>query len=230
MAFPVSVSLTCWTCAVLRAPWGCVQEQPRSLAGLTATAVGAPCVSHGDTGSIKGASGQLRPCGCACHGVCPACSAGSPGDGAGKSKVVKFLQAKFFLCSPLGILFAKAGTRSLAPLALHGDIHESLFLGPAPLRGHPAQDIRVSSARHSRFPLHSPEPSPPARVPAAGDPWTPVGVDGLLQVPGADTHQHTRQTHLQSCFTFTPFMFALLIGNSWKAMLQFLQQHSQQVK
>lgn len=39
MAFPVSVSLTCRSRAV---PRGCMWEQPRSLAGPTATAMGAP--------------------------------------------------------------------------------------------------------------------------------------------------------------------------------------------
>lgn len=99
-----------------------------------------------------------------------------------------------------------------------------------PHGGHPAQDIRVSSARQNCCPLRSPKSSPPPWVPAAGQPRTLRGVNGLLQAPGADTHQHTQQTQLQPSFTFTPFLFTSLIGNSWKATPHFLQQHSQRIK
>lgn len=59
MVLPISVSFTSQSRVTLHAPQGCVQEQPRSLARLTAIAVGAPSpvgtpAAHG--GPVAGCS------------------------------------------------------------------------------------------------------------------------------------------------------------------------------
>lgn len=107
----------------------------------------------------------------------------------GKSKVVRYLQAKFSLCSLLGILFQKAGIQNLAALALPRDICGSVFWTPVPRR--------VSCPGHQGE-LCKAQPSPFAQ-PRALSPCK----DASQQVPGPDTHRHTRQTQLQPCFTFT---------------------------
>ena len=176
MAFPIFISLTCQSCAIPHAPRSCVQEQPCSLAGLTATAVGAPSPT-GTPAALRGASGRLQPCGCVCHGVCPACGAGSPGDAelcAGKRKVVKLLQAKFSLCSPLVVLFAKAGIQSLASLALHEDIHGSVFLGRAPRRTScPGRQGELCKARP--LPFAQPQALSPCKGASCGGALDPTG-------------------------------------------------------
>lgn len=96
---------------------------------------------------------------------------------------------------PIGIMFQRAGIQNLTALALHRHTCGSVFWRPVPRRG--------SSARYNPCPLHSPEPSPLARMPAVGQPWTPLCMEGLPQLPGPDTHWHKRQIQLQPCFTFT---------------------------
>lgn len=177
----MAFSLICWSCATLRV----------THAGTTTLGGQAHCHHHGslfshrDTGSTGGPVAGYSPV--ALHGMVWEVLA-----------VLSSLQRRVkssdsckqsFPCdSHWESCFERLGFGASLPWHCVG---MSVAQSPCDQShgGHPAQGVRVNSARQNL-------------CTALGNPGPAEGVDEVLQVPGADTHQYTWQTQLQPCFTW----------------------------